>query len=534
MNVVDTERNNSNQATAPCEKPYNIGLIMGVFDIFNIGHLNLIRRAKAQCCFLRVGVLSDKLVYEFKHVYTTVPQEERMEILRALRDVDEVELLETKEEVSRLHEWKKRPFDCFFSGDNYADNSYWAWEKAKLKKLGADMVFFPYTKESDSGMMRKDSPQAYEFMKRSYRSVGEELQKIKEMIYFFDVLNNLPSKSKKTKTGFSIIPVKIPVILSADNNYSCFVATTGASILYNTEAFIEFYILSEGITETNKALIKKAFSEITSDFSVKFIDCNCREHFSHIELFRGYHVSLNTCNRLMFPVLAPKVDRAIYLDVDLIVLDDIKKLWDEDLEGNIIGAVPLFVDRLRTVNGFLNEINVSIDEKYCYFNSGVMLIDYSKWREKEGNNESILYSLLRLSNEIKPKSVPDELILNKYAYLNNCYKQLSHKYNVNPYYSYKWLKNNISKLTGKEKTTLREYEEYINNKDYSQRIDFEGSPVIRHFFGPEKPWNTVTQSWFTIPYTPHFKDFWFYAKITPYFEEIKQRFINEKLRTPKD
>ena len=75
---------------------------------------------------------------------------------------------------------------------------------------------------------------------------------------------------------------------------------------------------------------------------------------------------------------------------------------------------------------------------------------------------------------------------------------------------------------------------YINNKDYSQRIDFEGSPVIRHFFGPEKPWNTVTQSWFTIPYTPHFKDFWFYAKITPYFEEIKQRFINEKLRTPKD
>ena len=48
MNVVDTERNNSNQATAPCEKPYNIGRIMGVFDIFNIGHLNLIRRAKAQ------------------------------------------------------------------------------------------------------------------------------------------------------------------------------------------------------------------------------------------------------------------------------------------------------------------------------------------------------------------------------------------------------------------------------------------------------------------------------------------------------
>ncbi len=135
---------------------YDTGLLMGAFDLFHIGHLNLIRRAKAQCRFLRVGVLSDNLVYEFKQIYPAIPQEERMEILRALRDVDEVVLLETKEEVSRLHEWKKRPFDCFFSGDDYADNEYWAWEKQELKKLGADMVFFPYTKKRSSSMIRKE------------------------------------------------------------------------------------------------------------------------------------------------------------------------------------------------------------------------------------------------------------------------------------------------------------------------------------------------------------------------------------------
>ena len=360
-------------------------------------------------------------------------------------------------------------------------------------------------------------------------SVGEEIRKLKELTYFFDVLNGLRPKKKKRESSAG--SVKIPVILSADNNYSCFVATTGASILYNTETFIDFYILSEGITEANKAQIEKAFSDITSDFSIKFIECNSKDYFSHVELFKGYHVTLNTCNRLLFPALVPEVNRAIYLDVDLIVLDDIKKLWEEDLDGNIIGAVPLFVDRLRIVNGFLKEINVPIEENYCYFTSGVMLIDYEKWREKERGNENILYSLLNLSKEINPQSVPDELILNKYAYLNHCYKQLPHKYNVNPYYSYKWLKNNESKLTAKEKSTLREYEEYIQRNNYSKRIEFEGDPVIRHFFGPEKPWNTVSQEWFTIPYTPHFKDFWFYAKLTPYFEEIKQRFISEKIRT---
>ena len=156
MEITDTSFNDIMKTSDKLTKPYKTGLLMGVFDLFHIGHLNLIRRAKAQCGFLRIGVLSDQVVHEFKQIYPTIPQDERMEILRALRDVDEVVLLETKEEVSRLHEWKKRPFDCFFSGDDYADNAYWAWEKEELKKLGADVVFFPYTKKRSSSMIRKE------------------------------------------------------------------------------------------------------------------------------------------------------------------------------------------------------------------------------------------------------------------------------------------------------------------------------------------------------------------------------------------
>ena len=154
--MSDLNHNEIIQKSAATAKSYNIGLLMGVFDLFHIGHLNLIRRAKSQCNFLRIAVISDDLTYEIKHIYPTIPQDERMEILRALRDVDEVVLLETKNEVSRLNEWKKRTFDCFFSGNDNADNRYWIWEKEELKKLGVEVVLFPYTKKRSSSVIRKE------------------------------------------------------------------------------------------------------------------------------------------------------------------------------------------------------------------------------------------------------------------------------------------------------------------------------------------------------------------------------------------
>ena len=139
--------------TAAGGKKYHIGLLMGVFDLLHIGHLRLIRRAKEQCDYLRVGVLTDALVMKFKGFLPNIPLAERMEILSAVREVDEVVVIDT--DPSRLEEWKKRPFDCFFSGDDYAGHPYWEWERKELRKLGADICFFPYTKEQSSSMIRE-------------------------------------------------------------------------------------------------------------------------------------------------------------------------------------------------------------------------------------------------------------------------------------------------------------------------------------------------------------------------------------------
>jgi len=138
----------------PRRKPYRVGLLMGVFDLFHIGHLNLIRRAKEECEFLRVGVLSDELVRQYKHHDPTIPLEQRAEILASIRYVDEVVVIEGN--PSRLEEWHRRPFDCFFSGDDYAGNPYWEYEKKELQKLGSDIRFFPYTREQSSTKIRTE------------------------------------------------------------------------------------------------------------------------------------------------------------------------------------------------------------------------------------------------------------------------------------------------------------------------------------------------------------------------------------------
>ncbi|MBQ9827643.1 MAG: adenylyltransferase/cytidyltransferase family protein [Lachnospiraceae bacterium] len=136
-------------------KKYGTGFVMGVFDLFHAGHLNLLRRAKSRCSFLRVGVLSDELVYKYKKIKPEIPLDQRIGIIEAMDCADEVVAVEG-EYVSKIAEWYKRPYDCFFSGDDYAGNEYWKQEKEELKKLGAEMEFFPYTDTVSSTRIREE------------------------------------------------------------------------------------------------------------------------------------------------------------------------------------------------------------------------------------------------------------------------------------------------------------------------------------------------------------------------------------------
>ena len=134
-------------------KPYRIGYIMGVFDLFHVGHLNLIRRAKGRCEYLMVGVLTDALVREQKKHDPVIPFAERVEILRSIRYVDEVVTVDDGL-LSKVAEWYRHPYDCLFSGSDHEGNPLWEIEKAELETLGSTIEFFPYTKTTNSTKIR--------------------------------------------------------------------------------------------------------------------------------------------------------------------------------------------------------------------------------------------------------------------------------------------------------------------------------------------------------------------------------------------
>lgn len=130
-------------------KRYHIGYVAGVFDLFHIGHLNLLRRAKEQCDYLIAGVVTDEQVVNTKKTKPYVPFDERLAIVQACRYVDEaVEIPADKPGTEDA--FYKYHFDAQFSGSDYEHNPYWLAKKEFLQQHGSDLVFFPYTEGTSS------------------------------------------------------------------------------------------------------------------------------------------------------------------------------------------------------------------------------------------------------------------------------------------------------------------------------------------------------------------------------------------------
>ena len=123
-------------------KKYKIGYTTGVFDLFHIGHLNIIKRAKEQCEYLIVGVSTDELVLTYKNKKPVIPFEQRIAIVDALKYVDEVVPQVT---MDKLQAWEKYKFDAIFHGDDWKGSSMYNDIESQFAKLGVDVVFIPHT-----------------------------------------------------------------------------------------------------------------------------------------------------------------------------------------------------------------------------------------------------------------------------------------------------------------------------------------------------------------------------------------------------
>tara|TARA_B100000315_G_scaffold229048_1_gene238356 strand:- start:407 stop:850 length:444 start_codon:yes stop_codon:yes gene_type:complete len=126
-----------------------IGYTTGVFDLFHIGHLNLIKCAKENCDFLIVGVTTDKLV-SYKHKKAVIPFNERIKIIDALKYVDKVV---PQDSMDKLEAWKKLKFDVMFVGDDWKSTEKWNLYEEQFNEVGVKIIYFPYTKGTSSTLI---------------------------------------------------------------------------------------------------------------------------------------------------------------------------------------------------------------------------------------------------------------------------------------------------------------------------------------------------------------------------------------------
>ncbi|WP_431038525.1 adenylyltransferase/cytidyltransferase family protein [Streptomyces sp. P6-2-1] len=133
-------------------RPYRVGYAPGAYDLFHIGHLNILRHAKSHCDYLVAGVVSDEMVEGAKGRRPMIPLVERLEIVRSVKYVDAA-FVETVPD--KVETWKQVRFDVLFKGDDWRGTPKGDKLERDFAAVGVDIVYFPYTVHTSSTQLRR-------------------------------------------------------------------------------------------------------------------------------------------------------------------------------------------------------------------------------------------------------------------------------------------------------------------------------------------------------------------------------------------
>ena len=129
-----------------------IGYTTGVYDMFHVGHLNILKKAKEQCDYLIVGVSTDELVRKEKNKTPIIPFEDRCEIVSAIKYVD---MVVPQTDKDKLSAWQRYKFNKMFVGSDWKGTPQWTEFERIFSGLGVEIVYFPYTKRISSTQLRE-------------------------------------------------------------------------------------------------------------------------------------------------------------------------------------------------------------------------------------------------------------------------------------------------------------------------------------------------------------------------------------------
>jgi glycerol-3-phosphate cytidylyltransferase len=133
-------------------KQFKIGYTTGAFDLFHVGHLNILKKAKEYCDYLIVGVSTDELVQSYKNKIPVIPFEERKDIVGGIKYVDQV-VAQTNRD--KYQAWNQLQFNVMFVGDDWKGNVLFEKLETQFKKVGVELVYFPYTKGVSTTLLKE-------------------------------------------------------------------------------------------------------------------------------------------------------------------------------------------------------------------------------------------------------------------------------------------------------------------------------------------------------------------------------------------
>lgn len=266
---------------------------------------------------------------------------------------------------------------------------------------------------------------------------------------------------------------EIPLVFAVDDNYAPFLCVALRSIIDNasTDYYYKVYILNTGLCEDNKKRIVSIAEELSDDLSVDYVDVADRmDAIKDKTALRDYYTN-TTYYRIFIPSLFPQYDKILYLDSDLVFLDDISKLYNVDLGDNIFAAIHEEAMSTFDAFGVYSEQFLGV-ERMRYFNAGLLVINAVEYRKADVEN-----AFINLMTEHKFRVAQDQDYLNVV-----CKDRIT-------YLDVGWNKTPIPDMT-------------FDDKDVK----------VIHYKLNFKPWHYEN-----VRYE---EPFWKYAKKTPYYKDL--------------
>ncbi|MBO4858771.1 MAG: adenylyltransferase/cytidyltransferase family protein [Treponema sp.] len=137
------------------KKKYKVGYTCGVFDLFHVGHLNLLERCKSMCDILIVGICNDDYVRNIKKKEPVFPENDRLRILNSIGIVDKAYLVDIETTNDKMIALEKFHFDVLFSGDDWKGSERYNKTEKDFAKLGVSIEYLPYTKGISSTQIKE-------------------------------------------------------------------------------------------------------------------------------------------------------------------------------------------------------------------------------------------------------------------------------------------------------------------------------------------------------------------------------------------